>query len=396
MVTRPARLNARFVKAVKRPGRYGDGRGGHGLSLLVKPTKSGGLSKTWSQRLRVDGRAVNLGLGSYPVVTLADARRAALENRRVTYRGGDPRADDTPTFAEAARKVVRLRRATWRPGSKSEAQWKASLETYAYPVIGSKRVDEITTAHVLAVLSPIWNRKRTTAQRLRGRISHIMKWCIGRGYRNDDPAADAVIAALPQKGAPTRHFRALPHSEVAGAIARVRAAKVWPGTRLAFQFQVLTAARAAEVRKATWDRIDWEQRVWTIPAEHMKAGRRHRVPLSRQALAVLREARELPESEWLFPSSHGGMLGRNAPNKLARRLELGCVPHGFRSSFRDWAAETGIGREVAEAALAHAVRDRIEAAYLRTDLFEKRRTVMEQWGTHVMGEGVMGEGLATT
>ena len=388
-MTRPQRLNATFVKAVKRPGRYGDGRGGHGLSMLVKPTRSGRLSKTWSQRLRIDGRAVNVGLGPYPVVTLADARKAALENRRVTFQGGDPRAGATPTFVEAARYVVRLRRATWRRGSKSEAQWKASLQTYVFPVIGNKPVDRITTAHVLAVLTPIWNGKRVTAQRLRGRISYIMKWCIGRGYRHNDPAGDAITAALPHKVKRKQHFRALPHPEVAGALAKVRAAKKWPGIKLAFQFQVLTAARAAEVRRATWDEIDWEQRLWNVPAEHMKAGRRHRVPLSTQALGVLREARELPsDSGLLFPSPRGGMMGRNAPATLAHRLQLRCVPHGFRSSFRDWTAETEVNREVAEAALAHVVQDPVEAAYRRTDLFEQRRSVMERWGDYVMPEGL--------
>ncbi|MXX33150.1 MAG: tyrosine-type recombinase/integrase [Gemmatimonadetes bacterium] len=388
-MTRPKRLNATFVKSVKRPGRYGDGRGGHGLSLLVKPTQSGRLSKTWAQRLHIDGRAVNVGLGPYPVVTLADARKAALENRRVTYRGGDPRAGATPTFAEAAWSVVRLRRATWRRGSKSEAQWRASLQTYVFPVIGNKPVDRITTADVLSVLTPIWNEKRITAQRLRGRISYVMKWCIGRGYRLSDPAGDAVTAALPHKVKRKQHFRALPHSEVAGAMARVRAAKTWPGITLAFRFQVLTAARAAEVRRATWDEIDWKQRVWTVPAEHMKAGREHRVPLSTQALAVLREARGLrSEAGLLFPSPRGGMMGRNAPATLAHRLALGCVPHGFRSSFRDWTAETEVSRDVAEAALAHVVQDPVEAAYRRTDLFEQRRSVMEQWGDYVMPGGL--------
>ena len=241
-MTRPKRLNATFVKAVRRPGRYGDGRG---------------------------------GLGPYPVVTLADARKAALENRRVTFKGGDPRAGATPTFAEAAQYVVGLRRATWRRGSKSEAQWKSSLRTYAFPVIGNRPVDSITTAHVLSVLTPIWNEKRITAQRLRGRISYIMKWCIGRGYRHDDPAGDAITAALPHEVKRKQHFRALPHAEVAGALAKVRTAETWPGIRLAFQFQVLTAARAAEVRRATWSEIDWEQRLWTVPAEHMKAALAH-------------------------------------------------------------------------------------------------------------------------
>ena len=390
-MTHPKRLTASFVRAVKRPGRYGDGRGGHGLSLLVKPTKSGRLSKTWSQRLRIDGKPVNVGLGPYPVVMLSDARRAALENRRMAYHGKDPRKGKTPTFAEATQQVIRLRRATWRQGGKSEEQWKSSLETYVNPTIGKMRVDRITTAHVLAVLTPIWNTKRVTAQRLRGRISYVMKWCIGRGYRIENPAGKAITAVLPHDTGEKRHFAALPHQEVAAAIAKVRASKTWPGITLAFQFQVLTAARAAESRKATWDEIDWTRRLWTVAAEHMKAGRRHRVPLARQALGVLREARDLPPgANLLFPSPRGGPMGRNAPATLARRLELGCVPHGFRSSFRDWAAETGVMREVAEAALAHIVLDPVEAAYRRTDFFKQRRSVMQRWADYVMN----GDGLA--
>ena len=178
---------------------------------------------------------------------------------------------------------------------------------------------------------------------------------------------------------------ALPHQKVARALARVRAANTWPGISLAFQFQVLTAARAGEIRKATWDEVDWTERVWNVPAQHTKAGRRHRVPLSGLALDVLRKARELPSvSNLMFPSSRGGVIGRNTLAVLAQRLQLGCVPHGFRSSFRDWAAETGVNREVAEAALAHVVQDPVEAAYRRTDFFEQRRSVMEEWGSYVI------------
>lgn len=382
---RPKRLSATFVKAVSRPGRYGDGRGGHGLSLLVKPTKSGRLSKTWAQRLRINGKQVNIGLGPYPVVTLEEARQAVLANRRVTYQGGDPRNGDVQTFAEAAEHVIRLRRASWRPGSKSEAQWRASLETYVFPLIGDKPTDEITTADILAILTSIWNEKRVTAQRLRSRISAIMKWCIGRGHRTDNPAGDAITGALPQERRHKRHYRALHHADVAEALARVRAAEGWPGIRLALQFKVLTAARTAEVRKATWYEIDRASRVWNIPAAHMKSGRGHRVPLSTRALEVLREARALPpESGLIFPSSRGGMTGRNSLTSLAHRLRLGCVPHGFRSSFRDWTADSGVSREVAEAALAHVVQDPVEAAYRRTDLFELRRTVMQDWADYVM------------
>ena len=202
-MTRPKRLSAAFVKTVKRPGRYGDGRGGHGLSLLVKPTTTGRLSKTWAQRLQISGRAVNIGLGSYPVVMLAEARRKALANRRTVALGGDPRGGGIPTFAEAVDKVIVIHRDSWRPGSKSEAQWRASLRDYAARRLGDKRVDQITTSDVLAVLVPVWSAKRETARRVRQRIGAVMKWAVAEGYREDNPAGDAIGAALPRHGSST-------------------------------------------------------------------------------------------------------------------------------------------------------------------------------------------------
>ena len=380
-MVRPKQLSAAFVKTVKRPGRYGDGRGGHGLSLLVKPTTTARLSKTWAQRLYIAGRAVNIGLGSYPVVTLAEARRKALANRRTVAQGGDPRGGGIPTFAEAADKVIAIHRESWRPGGKSEAQWRASLRAYAMPHMGTKRVDRITTSDVLAVLVPIWSSKRETARRVRQRVGSIMKWAVAEGYREDNPAGDAIGAALPRHGKLTRHFPALPHNQVGAALADVQASGAWIGTKLAFEFLVLTAARSGEVRNARWQEIDIECSTWTVPGERMKAGRDHRVPLSRRALAVLGEAQEIASRPGLiFPAPAGRVLSAMTMTKLVRELGIEAVPHGFRSSFRDWAAEkTDHPREVIEAALAHVVRNKVEAAYRRTDLFERRRRLMEDW-----------------
>ena len=385
---RPKQLSAVFVKTVKRPGRYGDGRGGHGLSLLVKPTTTGRLSKTWAQRLQISGRAVNIGLGSYPVVTLAEARRKALANRRTVTQGGDPRGSGIPTFAEAVDKVIAIHRESWRPGSKSEAQWRASLRDYAIPRLGGKRVDQITTSDVLAVLVPIWSAKRETARRVRQRIGTVMKWAVAEGCREDNPAGDAIGAALPRHGSSTRHFPALPHSQVAEALAIVRASGAWIGTKLAFEFLVLTAARSGETRNARWEEIDFENATWTVPGERMKAGRAHRVPLSSHAVAVLEAAREIADGGGLiFPSITGRELSAMTMTKLVRELGIEAVPHGFRSSFRDWAAEeTDHPREVIEAALAHVVRSKVEAAYRRTDLFERRRRLMENWAAYVSRE----------
>ena len=385
---RPKTLSAAFVKTVKRPGRYGDGLGGHGLSLLVKPTSvPGRLSKTWGQRLRIHGKDVNVGLGSYPVVTLSHARTEALSNRRTVARAGDPRGDGVPSFADAVEKVLAIHRPNWKNGA-SEAQWRASLRDYAIPLVGSKRVDKITTGDVLAVLLPIWNEKRETARRVRQRIGAVMQWAVAKGYREDNPAGDAIGAALPKNGGKRKHFQALPHGKVAAALAAVEASGAWLGTKLAFRFLVLTAARSGEVRNARWDEIDLEAaKTWTVPADRSKSGREHRVPLSAAALAVLERAREIADpSGLIFPSVSGRAMSAMTMTKLLHDLGVEAVPHGFRSSFRDWCGEcSNAPREVAEAALAHVVRDKVEAAYARSDLFERRRVLMEDWMAYLAG-----------
>ena len=383
---RPKRLSATFVQKVSQPGRYGDGHGGYGLSLLVKTTSTGRLSKTWSQRIRVNDHPCNVGLGAYPVVTLAEARAAALENRRAVEQGRDPRdrSGGVPTFEQAVEKVIAIHEPTWKDGARSAEIWRSSLRDYAMPRLGRKLVSQITTADVLAVLVPVWNQKRETAKRVRQRIGAIMKWAVAEGYREDNPAGDAIGAALPKGGGPQKHQRALPHAEVKGAVSKVRSSKAWPGTKLAFEFLVLTAARSGEVRGAKWDEIDLEARTWTVPAERIKAAREHRVPLSPRALEVLAEARKLADgSELVFPSPRGKTLSDMTLSKLVKELGIQAVPHGFRSSFRDWAAEcSDAPREVCELALAHVNSDRVEAAYRRTDLFERRRQLMQDWSQY--------------
>ena len=284
---RPKQLNATFVKTIRRPGRYGDGRGGHGLSLLVKPTKTDRLSKTWAQRLRINGRTVNIGLGSFPVVTLAEARKKALANRRVVAQGGDPRGGGIPTFEDASERVINVFRASWKPGGGSEKQWRSSMRRYVFPRIGRKRVDKINTADVMGVLlaDDFWNQKRETARRVRQRIGQVMKWGRGPGLSGRQPGWPTRFgAALPKNGGRRKHFKALPHAEVASALAKVRRSRAWTGTKLAIHFMVYTATRPGETRLATWDEIDLETATWTIPGKRMKGGREHRVPLSPQAL----------------------------------------------------------------------------------------------------------------
>jgi len=380
---RPYRLSARFVATIDRPGRYGDGRGSGGLSLLVKHTTRGHLAKSWAQRIRLDGRQRNLGIGSWPHVSLAEAREKCALNLAARRRGelvtGRKRA--VPTFEEALEKVIAVHRAGWKDGSKSEKDWRTTLRDYAVPRLGGRPVNRITTSDVMQVLLPIWNEKRVTARRVRHRISAVMRWAVAQGYREDNPAGEAIGAALPKNGFRPRHLPALPYAEVAGALEQVRGSGAYPATVLAFEFLVLTACRSGEVRGARWKEMDLEAREWRIPAERMKTGREHRVPLSAGALAVLRAARGLADGSGpVFPSARGGPLSEMAISKMVRDLGIGAVPHGFRSSFRDWAAEcTDAPREVCELALAHVNTNRIEAAYRRTDLFERRRALMDEW-----------------
>ena len=385
-MARPKTLSAAFVKTVRDPGRYGDGRGSHGLSLLVKSTSTDRMSKTWSQRLRIDGGLVSIGLGMYPIVSLSEARAKALDNRRAVEQGRDPRVTVTgvPTFSQAADKVIALHAETWRDGGKSAKQWASSLNAYAMPTLGRRPVDAITTAHVLAVLMPIWNEKRETARRVRQRMSAVFQWAVAAGLRSDNPAGDAIGAALPRGGNGVKHHTALPHADVGDALAKVRESGAYLTTKLAMEFAVLTAARSGEVRGATWAEIDLEAATWTIPASRMKAGREHQVPLSAPALAVLEQASLLRDDSGLvFPSTRGREISDSTLSKLLRELGIAAVVHGFRSSFRDWAADTGQGRDVAEAALAHTVRDATEAAYFRSSLFERRRELMEAWSKYI-------------
>ena len=387
---RPNMLSATFVKTVKTPGRYGDGRGGLGLSLLVRTAARGHTTKCWTQSVRIDQRPTSIGLGRYPVVTLALARQRPLENAQAIAEGRDPRrraARQVPTFAEACETVISIHAGGWKPGGKNEQNWRSTMRDYLFPRLADMPVDAVTGKDVMAVLLPIWTAKTETAGRVRRRINAVMKWAVAQGHRADNPAGDPISAALPNNNAQVTHRAALPHPQVGAAVAKVRRSGAYRGAVLSFEFLVLTAARSAEVRGATWDEIDLDAAVWTVPAERMKAAREHRVPLSDRALAVLDEARrELPQAgNLVFPSQKGRMQGHHPMGKMMRRLEIGAVPHGFRSSFRDWAAEcTEAPREVCELALAHVNSDRVEAAYRRSDLFDRRRTLMQEWAEYIV------------
>ncbi len=383
MPRQATRLNMHFVRKVTLPGKYYDE---NGLILLVKATGA----KSWVQRLTIRGRRRDLGLGPYPLVTLGEARQAAFDNRKLALVGGDPRAlrdkRDVPTFREAAVTVIELHRPNWR-NAKSVIAWESTLKAYAYPKIGDLPVDAIEPADVMRCLLPIWNTKRETARKTRQRIGTVMKWAIAEGHRKDNPAGDAIGAALPKVGHKTTHQRAMAHGEVAAALRKVRNCNAVTSTKLAFEFLVLTACRSREVREAKWDEVDLDARVWTVPGDRTKTGDEHRVPLSRGAISVLREARVFRENDLVFPTATGRTMSDNTLSKLLRDLGIAAVPHGFRSTFRDWCGEnTNSPREVAEAALGHKMGNVVEQAYARSDLFDKRRALMESWARYVTRE----------
>lgn len=392
MARRTERLNALTVSRIKRPGLYPDGAG-----LYLQVTGRG--AKSWIYRYKLHGRARYMGLGSYPAVSLADARGKAAEARRLQLAGVDPiqarkqerdrarlESARALTFKDAAQQYIAAHEAGWR-NAKHAAQWRSTLENYAYPVLGSLPVHAVDVALVMRVLEPVWKAKTETASRLRGRIEAVLDWAAARGYRQgENPARwrGHLDKLLPRRSKVQRtvHHPALPYAEIGVFTDRLRqeegiAAK-------ALEFLILTAARTGEVIGARLREFDLKRAVWTIPPERVKAGREHRVPLSVPALAIVKEMARTadgPEA-FLFPGRGDGQsLSNMAMLKLLQRLGRGdLTAHGFRSTFRDWAAErTNYPREVAEMALGHAVGDKVEAAYRRGDLFEKRRRLMEEW-----------------
>ena len=376
-------LSTAFVRTVAQPGRYCDG---HGLYLEVQPSGS----RSWVQRIAIRGRRRELGLGGFPLVTLKDARAQALVNRRLARAGGDPlaekrRAKGVPTFADAAEQVWTQMQPGWS-SPRHAHDWKASLTKYVFPHIGRMPVCDVTSADMLDTLRRIWHAQPETARRVRQRISAVMEWAIAMQYRTDNPC-DRLGPALGRQQKLVRHMRALPHGQVAAAIKAVQASKATRMVKLAFEFLVPTAGRSGEVRLATWDEIDRDGLVWTIPATRMKAKREHRVPLFGRAAQILDAARKAGNGGALiFPAVRGSRLSDMMFSKLLKDLEIGAVPHGFRSSFRDWAAEeTDHPREVVEAALAHVIQNKVEAAYARSDLFERRRLLMADWAAYING-----------
>ena len=409
-------LTAAFVKGV----RHGGGRqradrhhDQHGLFLQVMPSGS----KQWIQRLVIDGKRCDYGLGGYPYMTLGEARLMAFENvktaceyRKARLRGEQPpvppfeagrratvaRRNGQPapaatiasglTFAEAFEKVLAERAPTWKEGVRESSlrSWRANLRDYLH-CVAQLPVATLTSADLQSCLAAVWGEKPKTAAKVLRRAGTVLEWAVAANLRTDNPAR-AVARARPKGNAGTvDHYTALAHSQVADALARVEASGAHRAVKGAFRLQVLTAVRGAEVRLADWSEIDLGAATWTIPAWRMKYSDRgdHRVPLSPQAVEVLRAAG--PRKEGLVFRSRGGKaVSESAFRKLLVRLGIKASPHAMRSSFRDWAAEAGYDRELAESALAHTVGG-VEAAYRRSDLLERRRTLTNAWGAYVAG-----------
>ncbi|MCB4788221.1 integrase arm-type DNA-binding domain-containing protein [Delftia sp. Lp-1] len=390
MSRKATELGALAVSRLREPGLHAVG-GVSGLYLQV--TSSG--ARSWILRATVGGKRRDMGLGGFPDVTLAFARDKAREARSKIEQGLDPilereralsllRAEQAKsmTFEAACQALIDAKSDEWR-NPKHRAQWAASLATYAYPTIGKLQVGDVGQAHILSILQPIWKDKTETATRLRGRIEQVLDWARVRGFREgENPARwrghlDKLLPA-PTKIARVVHHKALPIDAMPGFLAQLRQRKGLSARAL--EFLVLTAARSGEVRGATWQEIDMEAAVWTVPAERMKAQKEHRVPLSPQALALLASMPRLEGNDLVFPAPRGGQLSDMTLTNLMRRMELEAVPHGMRSTFRDWAAErTHFPREVAEMALAHTIGNAVEAAYRRGDLFTKRAEMMTAW-----------------
>ena len=376
-----SRLTVAKVKSLQRPGRYGDGSG-----LYLNIAKRG--SKSWVQRITIDGRRRDMGLGGYPDVSLAQARRRASDNRAAVADGRNPMAENrrasTPTFREAARAVHAIKVPTWR-NKKHADSWMQTIERHAFPVIGDSRIDNIVKQDVLRILTPIWTSKPETARRVRQRVRAIFDWAIAHDYIEYNPAGEAIKAALPTMPKVKEHLRSLPYKEVPAALDAISITESATASKLCLRFAILTAARPGEARGASWEDIDLAASLWVIPAERMKAEREHRVPLSDLAISLLEEAKSLADgSSLVFPSpvNHGKPVSENTLGKVLKSagLHSKTTAHGFRSSFRIWAQEnTSSSHAAMELALAHSVGSAVEQAYMRSDLLEQRRTLMQQW-----------------
>ena len=380
-----AKLTAARIRALKTPGRHGDG---DGLHLKISETGA----RSWILRVVVAGKRRDIGLGRYPDVSLAQARDAASQHRSLIAAGGDPLAEKRkaaiPTFREAAERTFEANKPRWRNGKHTTSWWQ-SMERYAFPIIGNMPVNQIDEEHVLRILTPIWGVRMETARRVRQRIRTVLKWAMAHKFVRHNVAGETIDGAPPPMPKVKNHLRAMPYGEVGELIQTVQGSQASLAAKWCLEFLILTAARSGEARGARWSEMDLDAATWTVPAERMKANVEHRVPLSPRATAILAEAQSIRDgSDLVFPSPlrPGRPMSDMTLMKLLRDLGFAerTTVHGFRSSFRDWAAErTNAPHAVMELSLAHAVGSAVESAYARSTLIERRRALMEQWATYL-------------
>ena len=414
---RGARLTPSFVKTVTKPGTYGDGRGGHGLSLIVTGRAKGRVAKSWKQRVRIkNAKPVNLGLGTYPAVSLKEAREKAEANAIIGAKGDDPRdaVKGIPTFGEAAKKVFDRDSETWSE-SRKRSVW-SFLKNHALSKLGDKPVNEISSADVSDVLDTIWVSMPPTARDLLSFLRRIFAWCKRQSFITESPIPSDIKDGMAKVQHEVQHYPALPHHRVVEAIEAIRQSTADIATKLCLINGSYTGCRPGESRKAGWrevrwkeiratedwdddgwEEVDWDNLetnghktiVWFVPAEHTKKRRPHRVPVSSLHLELLKEVREIggPERDpnLIFPSPNGGVLNRNTLWSAFNRLGFEAVSYGFRATFRNWCSKAGVPFEVAELAIAHRLPP-VVAAYVRDDLLENRVRLMQAWSDLLEGK----------
>ena len=380
------KLTPTMVQSITKPGRYGDRRGGLGLSLLVKKTQNGRLSKSWAQRIKVNGKTRHIGLGSFPVVTLDMAREKAVENAQKVARGEDIWAPppEIMTVGKAFDIVIEERSPSWR-GENTKNQWQAS-KRYSKS-IQDMPVAEVTRSHVKKVLKPLWLEKPKTAKELRAHLHTVMDWAIEERHRTEsNPATAAATKGLGTQPS-VENYQALDHQDFGAALADIRDADTWWATKICLIFMAFTGVRGAEARGAVWEEIDLDKAIWVIPGKRMKAGRKHRVPLSAQAKEILLYAREQSGRTTgpIFPPQRGGKyMDSGRLSSLMQDLEIQAVPHGGRSTFMGWASShPQVTDWVADMVLAHRPSNKVKRTYLRDDFFEERVPVMQEWADYL-------------
>jgi integrase len=382
-------LKSMQIKNLTKPGKYSDGNG-----LYLNIRSSG--TKSWIYRYQINGKRKEIGLGSTKIISLKEARELAADATKLRNNGGDPKShkiklqadnNNTRTFEQCAAEYIKAHKPGWK-NEKHASQWVSTLTQYAYPHIGTLLVGEIDIAAVMAVLNPIWRTKTETASRVRGRIENILSWAIVKGYR---PAPNPAIwrgnleILLPKRSKvqKLKHHPALPHADTASLMKKIRASK--SVSARALEFTILTACRTQESIGAKWNEIDLNKNIWTIPAERMKAGREHRVPLSTQTISILNDLYRT--NDYLFPGLKKGKPISNMAMLKFLKKDLGysdITVHGFRSSFREWVSEVSTySAELGESALAHINSNKVEAAYQRSDLLKKRCEMMQDWADYI-------------